>query len=147
MRIKGASVQELMNQFADPTPTPAPKATTIVTESQSSQSSLKGSRQGTMRIKGSGASVLNFLSDDDFAAAIVNTPPIAGLKATTSKQAKKAVELQNVKKDGLLKLLKESGMKSTWVKRFIVLHGHSLSYFRTADVRSSFSSSLHFFVM
>lgn len=36
--------------------------------------------------------------------------------------------------EGYLKLLKQTGMKSTWLKRYVALTNTSIAYYKAADV-------------
>ena len=86
MRIKGASVKDMIGQFADPTPAPAPAPTLIP-------------------------------------AAVTSSPSVVRKPCI---------------KEGFLKLLKDSGMKTSWMKRYIVLDRSTIAYYRANDVLSSF---------
>merc|ERR1712137_148823 len=79
-----------------------------------------GSRgsKGTMRIKGPSANIFKQLAQQQ-------TP--------IEKREPGIME-------GNLKLLKQTGMKSTWMKRYVVLHAKSLAYYRSADADKALKS-------
>lgn len=83
-----------------------------------SYNSSKGGRAGTMRIKGNALgkqSVMSLYSPTE------GTP-----------------EREPAVIEGYLKLLKQTGMKSTWTKRYIRLTEKELSYYKSAEVINSY---------
>ena len=83
----------------------------------------KGGRKGTMRVKG---------------PAVMNK---GGKKSVMSMYAAPA-PVDTPKEpsviEGYLKLLKESGMKSSWMKRYVTLTNTTLAYYKDNKVGETF---------
>jgi len=80
--------------------------------------------------------------------AVLGKPSIFNMYggATTDTTKKSEPETPKVPrvKEGYMKLLKQSGMKSTWMKRYITLTNSSLEYYRAQDVCFTFFFFLKF---
>ena len=75
--------------------------------------------------------------------AILSKPSIFDMYGgATTDATKKSAEPETPKvprvKEGFMKLLKQSGMKSTWMKRYITLTNSTLEYYRAQDVCFNF---------